>query len=160
VNPETNSTQEKALKINTDACKFGTFAEIGAGQEVARWFFHVGKASATIAESISAYDTAVSDGLYGRSDHYVSRSRLESMLDHEYAQLTERLSAQRGDALGFFVFADTVATHTSSRQQAGHGWLGVRFQEQPRSEVSEIIVHIEMLDRHTAGQQEAVGLSA
>ncbi len=155
---QTQTIQEKALAINSDGKNFGTFAEIGAGQEVARWFFHVGKASATVAESISAYDMAVSDSLYGRADHYVSRSRLESMLDREYAQLTARVSPGKAETVGLFVFADTVATHGSSRKQAGHGWLGVRFQERPKSEVSEIIIHVEMLDRHAAGQQEAIGL--
>src|ERR1700746_2191301 len=89
--PPALSTQEKALSINLDALKHGTFAEIGAGQEVARWFFHVGKASSTVARSISAYDMAISDSLYGATQHYVSRARLESMLDREYIQLIERL---------------------------------------------------------------------
>lgn len=155
---ETHTTQEKALKINSEGRKFGTFAEIGAGQEVARWFFHVGKASATIAESISAYDMSVSDSRYGRADHYVSRGRLEAMLEREYDQLASRLGSTKGETAGLFVFADTVATHASSSTQGGHGWLGVRFQEHPKSDVSEIIIHIEMLDRHAAGQQEAIGL--
>src|SRR5690242_17381141 len=124
------STQEKALQINLDAQKYGTFAEIGAGQEVARWFFHVGKASSTVAKSISAYDVSISDDLYGVTDHYVSRLRLEAMLDREFSQLSERLKGSRGGREAFFVFADTVATHGSSRSQAGHGWLGVRFQDQ------------------------------
>ena len=81
------STQEKALAINLDPATFGTFAEIGAGQEVARWFFYVGHASATVAKSMSAYDMVISDIIYGATDHYVSRARLESMLDHEWAQL-------------------------------------------------------------------------
>lgn len=159
MNQQKYTTEEKAQKINSDGLKFGTFAEIGAGQEVARWFFHVGKASSTVAESISAYDMAVSDSFYGPADHYVSRSRLDAMLDREYDQLTARLAAKRADSTGFFVFADTVATHTSSRKQAGHGWLGVRFQERPKADVSEVIIHIEMLDGDTAGQQETVGLA-
>jgi hypothetical protein len=158
MNEQTRTIQEKALAINSDGRKFGIFAEIGAGQEVARWFFHVGKASATVAESISAYDMGVSDSLYGKADHYVSRSRLESMLDREYQQLTARVTPNKADAVGLFVFADTVATHGSSRKQAGHGWLGVRFQEHPKSDVSEVIIHVEMLERHAAGQQEAIGL--
>ena len=152
------STQEKALQINLDAQKYGTFAEIGAGQEVARWFFHVGKASSTVAKSISAYDVAISDDLYGATDHYVSRPRLEAMLDREFGQLSERLKGTRGEKDAFFVFADTVATHSSSPSQTGHGWLGVRFQDQAGAEPSEVIIHIEMLDVSTGSQQEAVGI--
>ena len=96
------STQEKALAINLDAATFGTFAEIGAGQEVARWFFHVGHASATVAKSMSAYDMVISDIIYGAADHYVSRARLESMLDHEWTQLLERLDPVRGERTWLF----------------------------------------------------------
>ena len=156
---ETHSAQEKALKINLDAQRFGTFAEIGAGQEVARWFFHVGKASATLAKSISAYDMAISDSLYGPADHYVSRLRLEAMLGHEYQQIIERVGPVRGDRIKFFVFADTGATHSSRRREAGHGWLGLRFQTEPGAEPSEIIAHVEMLDATTVSQQETVGLA-
>ena len=152
-----DSAQEKALKINLDAARFGTFAEIGAGQEVARWFFHVGKASSTVAKAISGYDMAISDALYGKAPQYVSRARLEAMLDREFSQLVEQLDAKRGEGTAFFVFADTVATHGSSRSSGGHGWLGVRFQDHPRAQPSEIIIHIEMLDAFTARQQEAVG---
>ena len=113
---ETHSTEEKALRINRDARRLGTFAEIGAGQEVARWFFHVGKASATVAKSISAYDVAISDGLYGPIDHYVSRARLDAMLDREYSLLTSQAGPARGDKSAFFVFADTVATHHPDRK--------------------------------------------
>jgi hypothetical protein len=154
----TDSAQEKALKINLDAARFGTFAEIGAGQEVARWFFHVGKASSTVAKSISAYDKSVSDALYGTTPQFVCRARLEAMLDREYSQLVEQLDAKRGDQTAFFVFADTVATHGSSRSSGGHGWLGVRFQDHPRAQPSEVLIHIEMLDAFMASQQEAVGL--
>lgn len=156
---EARSTQEKALKINLDAVRFGTFAEIGAGQEVARWFFHVGKASSTVARSISAYDMAISDALYGPTQHYVSRARLEAMLDREFSQLVDQLNAKRGERNAFFVFADTVATHGSSRSAGGHGWLGIRFQDKPGGEPSEVIIHIEMLDAFRASQQETVGLA-
>jgi hypothetical protein len=155
---DANSAQEKALDINMDAVMHGTFAEIGAGQEVARWFFHVGKASATIARSISAYDMAISDSLYGPTQHYVSRTRLAAMLDREYDQLVKQLGETRAGRNAFFVFADTVATHGSARLWGGHGWLGIRFQDQPGAEPSEVIIHIEMLDAFTASQQEAVGL--
>src|SRR6266705_3188509 len=102
-------TNQKALQINVDASKYGTFAEIGAGQEVARCFFRVGGAAGTVAKTISAYDMAVSDAIYGPCERYVSRQRLPDMLDHEYALLLERLKAKRGATTKFFVFANTVA---------------------------------------------------
>src|SRR5512135_2356967 len=140
-------TNQKALRINLDAKKYGTFAEIGGGQEVARRFFHVGGAAGTVAKTISAYDMAVSDAIYGPSDRYVSRRRLQSMLDHEFGLLLERLDKTRGDKCTFFVFANTVATRSFSRDEEGHGWLGVRFQTQPRGEPSEIIIHVRLLDK-------------
>lgn len=155
---ESNTTQEKALQINTSGIRFGAFAEIGASQEVARWFFHVGKASNTIAKTISAYDMAISDAIYGATSHYVSRARLGAMLDREYRLIIERLDAKRGDRDAFFAFADTVATHGSSRSSGGHGWMGIRFQTQPKSEESEIIIHLEMRDALAINQQEAVGI--
>ncbi len=158
MNEPARNAQEKALHINLDAQKFGTFAEIGAGQEVVRWFFHVGKASSTVAKSISAYGKEISDGLYGSATHYVSRERLEAMLDAEFLQLTERLGAARGEKSAFFVFADTMSTRGTSRASEGHGWLGVRFQDAPRSQPSEVMIHIEMLDKFTTRRQEAVGL--
>jgi hypothetical protein len=156
---DVRSAQEKALQINLDAARFGIFAEIGAGQEVVRWFFHVGKASATVAKSISGYDKNVSDALYGTAPQFVSRVRLEAMLDREYGQLIEQLDAKRGADTAFFAFADTVATHGSSRSSGGHGWLGIRFQDRPKAQPSEVIIHIEMLDAFTASQQETVGLA-
>jgi hypothetical protein len=156
---ESGSTRPKALKINLDGRKFGTFAEIGAGQEVARWFFHSGKAASTIAKTISAYDMAISDGIYGPTEHYVSRQRLEAMLDHEFKRLVERLDQKRGESTAFFAFADTSATETHSHRPAGHSWLGVRFQTEPRGEPSEIILHVEMLDPVTVEQQAALGLA-
>jgi hypothetical protein len=151
------NTEQKALAINLDAGRFGTFAEIGAGQEVVRWFFHAGHASATVAKSISAYDTAVSDEIYGKAGHYVSRERLESMLDYEYNLLLRRLDPTRGEKTAFFVFADTVATRTRTDSPGGHGWLGVRFQAAPRTEPSEIILHVQLLDNVTVAKQEALG---
>jgi hypothetical protein len=156
---ESGSTRPKALKINSDARKFGTFAEIGAGQEVARWFFQAGKAAGTIAKSISAYDMAISDGIYGPTQHYVSRQRLEAMLDHEFKRVVEHLDQKRGEHSAFFAFADTSATETHSKRTAGHSWLGVRFQSEPRGEPSQIILHVEMLDLVTVAQQEALGLA-
>ena len=106
---EKSSTYHKARQINLDAAKHGTFAEIGAGQEVARWFFRVGGAAATVAKTISAYDMTVSDAIYGPCDHYVSRHRLQAMLEYEYNLLIERLDAKRGATTTFFVFAETAA---------------------------------------------------
>ena len=151
-------TNQKASRINQDATKYGTFAEIGAGQEVARCFFHVGGASGTVAKTISAYDMRVSDAIYGPSDRYVSRSRLQSMLDYEFNLILERLNTVRGDKCNFFVFADTVATYSPSRQSGGHGWMGIRFQTECRSEASEIIIHVRMVEHVTVREQEALGI--
>jgi len=155
---ETHSAQQKALKINLDARKFGTFAEIGAGQEVARWFFHVGKAAGTVAKSISAYDMVISDSIYGRAGHYVSRERLEAMLEHEFSRLETHFAETRAKDTALFAFADTSATHTHSQNQSGNSWLGIRFQTEPGGPPSEIIIHAAMLDPVTVGQQEALGL--
>ena len=127
-------THQKALQINLDQTKYGTFAEVGAGQEVARWFFRVGGASGTIAKSISAYDMVISDAIYGHSERYVSRQRLQTMLDHEYGLLSERLREKRGTTTKFFVFADTVAAQSFTRREDWHGWMGVRFQAEPDGE--------------------------
>src|SRR5437016_99701 len=155
---EVPGTDQKALQVNLDPGKYGTFAEIGAGQEVARWFFRVGGASGTIAKTISAYDMMVSDAIYGPCERYVSRQRLQSMLDHEYALLLERLDAKRGDTTRFFVFANTVAARSFTRHDEPHGWMGVRFQTEPRSEASQIIIHVRMLDKENLQEQEALGI--
>ena len=151
------STAQKALRINLDATKYGTFAEIGAGQEVARWFFHVGGAAGTVAKTMSAYDMAVSDAIYGPSDRYVSRKRLQAMLNYEFDLLLQRLNLARGDKSTFFVFADTVATHSFSHQTDGQGWLGIKFQTEPHAPPSDIIIHARMLDRDNVREQEALG---
>jgi hypothetical protein len=152
------STDRKALQVNRDAAKYGTFAEIGAGQEVARWFFRVGGAAGTVAKTISAYDMAVSDAIYGPADRYVSRQRLESMLQYEFDLLLQRLNQTRGDKSGFFAFANTVATRSFTRPEEGRGWMGIRFQDAPRQDPSEIIIHVRMLDKETPRQQEALGI--
>ncbi|MCX8092319.1 MAG: TonB-dependent receptor [Verrucomicrobiae bacterium] len=152
------SAAQKALQINRDGRKYGTFAEIGAGQEVARWFFRVGGAAGTVAKTISAYDMAVSDAIYGPAERYVSRQRLQAMLRYEYDLLLHRLDAQRGADTTFFVFADTVATHSFSRQEEGHGWLGIRFQTAPREPPSDIVLHVRMLEKENFRQQEALGI--
>jgi hypothetical protein len=151
-------THQKALRVNLDNTKYGTFAEIGAGQEVARWFFRVGAAAGTIAKSISAYDMTVSDAIYGACGRYVSRARLETMLEYEYQLLTERLDAKRGEHTRFFVFADTVAAKSYSRKDDCHGWMGIRFQTHPGEEPSQIIIHASLLDRDNVTQQEAIGI--
>jgi hypothetical protein len=150
------STPQKALQINLDVQKFGTFAEIGAGQEVARWFFHVGRASGTVAKTISAYDMSISDDLYGRTDRYVSRARLEAMLSREFDQLQQHVPGKASGPKALFVFADTVATKTRTR--GGQGWMGVRFQAAPTGETSEIIIHFVMSDPETVREQEAAGI--
>jgi hypothetical protein len=151
-------TNKKAFQINLDSKKYGTFAEIGAGQEVARRFFHVGGASGTVAKTMSAYDMTFSDAIYGTADRYVSRNRLQTMLDHEYGLLIERLDNKLGNERAFFVFADTVAARSFKQHNESHGWLGVRFQEETRGEPSQIIIHIRMLDESNVDQQEALGI--
>jgi hypothetical protein len=157
-NQDVLDTHRKALAINLDERRYGTFAEIGAGQEVARWFFRVGGASGTIAKSISAYDMAVSDAIYGHTERYVSRERLQSMLDYEQEKNVKRLSGARGDTTAFFVFADTVAVKGFRSKKDGHGWLGLKFQTHPRDQESEIVMHVRMLDGEPSLQQEALGI--
>ena len=151
------TTNQKALTINLDMPKYGTFAEIGAGQEVAREFFQAGGASGTIAKSISAYDMVFSDAIYGKAPRYVSRERLKLMLDHEYQLLIDRLSTTRGDRTTFFVFADTVATSNYKGTNEAHGWLGLRFQTEAKGEPSEIVLHVRMWDKEAVLQQQALG---
>jgi hypothetical protein len=151
-------THQKALQVNLDPSKYGTFAEIGAGQEVTRWFFRVGGASGTVAKTISAYDMTVSDAIYGRAERYVSQQRLTTMLDHEYGLLVERLSAKRGATTKFFAFADTAAATSFSRREDGHGWLGVRFQDHPGAEPSQVVLHMRLTDKENLQQQEALGI--
>lgn len=155
---ETPNTHQKALQINLDAKRYGTFAEIGGGQEVARWFFRVGGASGTVAKTISAYDMGVSDAIYGPAERYVSRQRLEAMLAYEFNLLVERLQKTRGDRSTFFVFADTVATTSYSRKEEGRGWLGVRFQGHLHEAPSEIVIHARLLEPDNWREQEALGI--
>src|SRR5271169_1049326 len=152
------STHQKALKINLDPVFYGTFAEIGAGQEVARWFFKVGAAAGTISKSMSAYDMAVSDAIYGRCKRYVSRERLQYMLDLEHRLNLERLRLSRGDSTAFFAFADTVSALNYEGTNECHGWMGVKYQTHPRDEDSQIIIHVRMLDRENSLQQEVLGI--
>src|SRR5246127_3339791 len=159
MNPEMDiGTNKKALQINLDAKRYGTFAEIGAGQEVARRFFQVGGASGTIAKTMSAYDMTFSDAIYGPTDRYVSRKRLHTMLDHEYDLLLERLDKKLGSERTFFVFAETVAARSFKQHNESHGWLGLRFQAQPRGEPSQIMMHVRLLDEANVAQQEALAV--
>lgn len=149
---------KKAFEINMTKPVYGTFAEIGAGQEVARRFFHVGGAAGTIAKTISAYDMTFSDAIYGKSSRFVSRQRLGEMLDHEYGLLIERLDEKNGGEKTYFAFADTVAARSYKIKNESHGWMGIRFQTTPRSQPNEIILHVRMLDDQNLAQQEALGV--
>jgi hypothetical protein len=152
------TTHEKAVRVNLDKRFYGTFAEIGAGQEVARWFFRVGGASGTLAKTISAYDMAFSDAIYGKGERYVSQTRLLNMLDYEFNLLIERLGEKRGATTSFFVFSDTVSARNFLGTNECHGWMGIKFQLQPQAEPSEIIIHVNMLDKENLQQQEALGV--
>jgi hypothetical protein len=151
-------THQKALKINLDPRWYGTFAEIGAGQEVVRWFFRVGGAAGTVAKSMSAYDMTVSDAIYGSGDRYVSQSRCQAMLDREYGLNLERLKTQRGDTTAFFAFADTVVARSYKGGNECHGWMGLKFQSRPHDAPSQIMIHVRMLDAEASLQQEALGI--
>jgi hypothetical protein len=149
---------KKAFEINMTKPIYGTFAEIGAGQEVARRFFHVGGAAGTVAKTISAYDMTFSDAIYGKSTRFVSRQRLNEMLDHEYGLLIERLDQKVGSERTFFAFADTVAARSYKSNNESHGWMGIRFQSNPRTQSNDIILHVRMLDETNKEQQEALGI--
>ncbi len=157
-NREVIDTHQKALDVNLDSRRYGTFAEIGAGQEVVRWFFRVGGGAGTIAKSISAYDMKVSDAIYGRASRYVCRERLQSMLDYEHKLNLDRLRDARGDTTAFFAFADTVSARNFQGTNECHGWMGIKFQAYPRDDDSQIIIHVRMLDVEAALQQEALGI--
>ena len=150
-------THSRALAINLESSIYGTFAEIGAGQEVARWFLSVGAASGTVAQAISAYDKTVSDDTYGAGTRYVSKERLLAMLDHEYQLLLSRLAKERGSGTRFFVFADTVATRNYQGTNEQHGWLGFRFQADPGCPPNDVLLHITLRDPTAQLQQQAIG---
>jgi hypothetical protein len=153
-------TKQKALKINLDKRIYGSFAEIGAGQEVASIFFKAGGASGTVAKTMSAYDMTFSNAIYGEetSGRYVCESRLVKMFNHEYQLLVERLDKKRGDSTNFFVFANTVVALNYQKTNEGHGWLGVRFQLHPRSTPNDAIIHVKMHDNDSVQQQQALGI--
>ncbi|MGH3189780.1 MAG: hypothetical protein ACRDPY_05550 [Streptosporangiaceae bacterium] len=158
VGADQSDTHQKALRINLDPRWYGTIAEIGAGQEVVRWFFRVGGAAGTVAKSISAYDMVVSDAEYGKADRYVSAGRLQGMLDKEFQLNVERLGEERGDSNCFFAFADTVVARSFRGGNECHGWMGVKFQSQAHDDPSQIVMHVRMLDVEAWAQQEAIGI--
>jgi hypothetical protein len=151
--------RQKALEINLNSKIYGTFAEIGAGQEVARHFFRAGGAAGTIAKSISAYDMTMSDAIYGKekSGRYVCEDRLQKMLDTEYDILISRLQETRTKESTFFAFANTVSAKSFKGTGENHGWIGVKFQHSPKSLPSQVIMHVSMLDAENVQQQEALG---
>ena len=152
-------TEQKALEINLNEQIYGTFAEIGAGQEVARNFFQVGAAANTIAKTMSAYDKTYSDAIYGiePSGRYICESRLYKMLDHEWSLMKERLTTVKKDT-NFFVFADTIAAINYTKTIKGHGWLGIRFQIRPDTEPNDLVLHVKMHDNDNRLQQDAIGI--
>jgi len=152
------STLEKAQEINFSGRHYGTIAEIGAGQEVARWFFQAGGAAGTVAKSISAYDMTFSNAIYGKSGRFVSRERLKEMLDYEYRLLVERLGTERGDQTRFFVFADTVTARSHKHASDGKGWLGIRFQTEANRAPGEIHLHVRLMDPTNSEQMEVLGM--
>jgi hypothetical protein len=148
----------KALAINLDPTIYGSIAEIGAGQEVARWFLTVGAASGTIAQTISAYDKTFSDCTYGAGTRYVSKERLLAMLDHEYRQLGERLGPTRGTTTRFFAFAGTASARNYKGDNEQHAWVGIRFQVEPGAESSDILLHVNLTAPTALLQQQVLGL--
>ena len=151
---------QKALRVNLDTNIYGTFSEIGAGQEVVRHFFRAGGASGTIAKAMSAYDKDFSDAIYGKEEYnrYVTEVRLRKMIDHEYGLITERLKRKDHPDRKFFSFADTVATINFSKSFKGHGWMGIRFQTDPQKQPNDIILHIRTHENEARHQQETIGV--
>src|SRR5207245_10719321 len=144
--------------LNLDIPTFGSFAEIGAGQEVARWFLLVGGASGTVAKTISAYDKEVSDDLYGSGSRYVSKERLEAMLDNEWTQLLTQLSKSRGSQTRFFCLVDTVSARNFAGTNDSHGWIGLRFQLQPGGPPNDVLLNVNMSDPSNVLQQQSIGI--
>lgn len=157
---EVFSTKRKALILNLDSTKYGTIAEIGGGQEVARAFFQAGGASGTIAKTISAYDKTFSDHLYnsGESGRYVSLDRLEKMLNAEFFELLKVLGEKRSPDLKFFSFADTVETLNYKKTNQGQGWLGIKFEHSKQGEPNEVVIHVRLLENDGLLQQYTLGV--
>lgn len=151
------TTLEKAQELNLDPLVYGTFAEIGAGQETTNYFFRASGTAGLVAKTISAYDMTMSDAIYGQADRYVSATRLSSMIEHEYAILLERLDPKRGKDTTFFSFCNTVRARGWQDNGECHGWLGIRFQMKPGDPPSDIVLHVRLLDVRTIDQMEALG---
>lgn len=153
------SMKDKALRINLNENIYGTFSEIGAGQETVRHFFRAGGSSGTIAKAMSAYDKDFSDAIYGieRDGRYVTESRLKKILSHEAGLIEKRLSRKKHPNKIFFSFANTVATIDYAKQFKGHGWVGIRYQLEPEEEYNEIILHIRFKETDVRLQQETLG---
>lgn len=154
------TTMQKAFAFNMDRNKYGTIAEIGAGQEVSRCFFRAGGAAGTIAKTISAYDMSFSDAIYGEEENkrYVTENRLKKMLDKEFGLVLQRVSESRPATSTYFAFADTVTARGYSQRGECHGWLGIKLQLAPGAQPNEILMHVRMLDESHTLQQEAVGI--
>lgn len=154
------TTKGKALRINLNKDIYGTFAEIGAGQETARNFFRSGAASGTIAKAMSAYDKDFSDAIYGmeKDGRYVTQPRLQTMLRHEIDLIEDRLSRQKHPDKLFFSYANTVTTIDFARQFKGHGWVGIRFQLDPLEDYNEIVLHLRFKETDARLQQETLGI--
>jgi hypothetical protein len=152
------STHDKTLRINLDPAKYGTFAEIGAGQGVADWFFRASGTAGTVAKTISAYDMTMSDEIYGKCDRYVSRKRVVSMLEHEYTLLDQRLSPSRGNQSTFFTYCNTVRARGYQDTGECHGWMGIRLQLKPLGPPSDILCHVRLLDDENLDQMNALGI--
>ena len=157
---ETLTTMQKAFAFNMDHNKYGTIAEIGAGQEVSRCFFRAGGAAGTIAKTISAYDMSFSDAIYGeeKDKRYVTESRVKKMLDKEFNLVLQRVGDTRPKTSTYFAFADTVTARSFSQQGECHGWMGIKLQVTHGADPCEILIHIRMLDESNDQQQEAVGI--
>ncbi len=153
-----SKAHSKALAINLDATIYGTFAEIGAGQDVAQWFLSVGAASGTVAQTICAYDKAFSDDRYGKGTRYVSRERLLSMLEREYTLLRKELGPKRAPNTRYFSFADTVAARNFKGDNDQHGWMGLRFESEPGGPSSDILLHLELRDETATRQAQSLGV--
>lgn len=151
---------QKALEVNLTPETYGTFAEVGAGQEVVRHFFRAGGSSATIAKAMSAYDKDFSDAIYGKeaNGRYVCESRLKKMIDHEYGLINERLNREKHPNKHFFSFANNVETINFSKTNDGHGWMGLRFQLSPDSKPNDVILHYLLHEREAKQQQESAGI--
>ncbi|MCH2215541.1 MAG: TonB-dependent receptor [Flavobacteriales bacterium] len=154
------TSKQKALRINLDPDIYGTFSEIGAGQEVVRHFFRAGGASGTIAKAMSAYDKDVSDAIYGKEakNRYVCEPRLRKMVEHEYGLIEKRLSRENHPSRRFFSYANTIATIDFRKKYQGHGWMGIKFQTSPEKEPNEIVIHVKLHENEAQLQQETIGV--